>query len=105
LKASRKASQGGGSILLASPDLYLRDESVSRAALRQDRKVIGVEMEGYAVMRSASHASVPLGGNASRLALTPERFTAIHLAMNKLRSAALTTTATAYGGSPSGRVR
>jgi nucleoside phosphorylase len=46
---------------LASSDLYLRDESESRAALRQDRKVIGVEMEGYAVMRSASHASVPLG--------------------------------------------
>jgi hypothetical protein len=39
------------------------------------------------------------------LALTLGRFTAIYRAMNKLRSAALTTTATAYGGSPAGCAR
>jgi hypothetical protein len=38
-------------------------------------------------------------------ALTPERFGAIYGSMNKLRSAALTTTATAYGGSPAGCAR
>jgi hypothetical protein len=42
---------------------------------------------------------------SQRLALTAERFTAIYQRMNKLRSAALTTTATAYGGSPAGCAR
>jgi len=30
-------------------------------AVKRDRKVIAVEMEGYAVMRAAVHAGVPLG--------------------------------------------
>jgi hypothetical protein len=38
-------------------------------------------------------------------ALTPERFYRHMQSMNKLRSAALTTTATAYGGSPAGCAR
>ena len=46
---------------LASSDLFLRDQDKIGKVQQQDRKAIGVEMEGYAVMRSASHASVPLG--------------------------------------------
>ena len=46
---------------IASSDLYLRDTGKVNEAVKRDRKVIAVEMEGYAVMRAAVHAGVPLG--------------------------------------------
>jgi hypothetical protein len=42
---------------------------------------------------------------SSGRALTPEHFTRQIESMNKVRSAALTTAATAYGGSPAGCAR
>jgi len=46
---------------LASSDLYIRDRSKIAVALGIDRKMVGSDMEAYAIMRAAKHSQVQLG--------------------------------------------
>jgi len=46
---------------IASSDLYVGDSGTVSDAIKRDRKMVAVEMEGYAVMRTAVHTGVPLG--------------------------------------------
>jgi nucleoside phosphorylase len=46
---------------LASSDLYVRDRTKIEVALGIDRKMVGSDMEAYAVMRAARHSEVRLG--------------------------------------------